>query len=655
MLARSLDQNAPKDPAAAKTSTKTNPVADPVGAFNASVGTLPAAGWVTSYMIRMQAVVGNRALDEALSKRRAPASLQRTSAAQSTAPVSATPDWDGTATVPFAAREAVDRILQLPGTDLSEDPPNAVKWIFQAVGSLDLNNFDNLHPIIDAVRQRFSGEVLVEFLSQGQTRFPLGLRAEHHDERRRERYVERGLGPPRTKAGGYGPGLFVPLAGAASSYPAASAWGFLTGLERGFKQVVSDKDLDAFSKRMAWSTIYIEALSPVFLAGTVVGVKDQVVDLVKALFGGEFGEMAESAIEAAKAIFSPEGGEYGASAGEAIGRTIGAEVITLTGEDVFRFVYDLGKLVGPAILYLVLALTGVGSALLAAIAEKAREIGLALLALRDISGLVGGIVSTSGEAVAEVGAANQAVVTAGVTTAAGYGSEAVTAAAAGGGSIGGAIRSVDLAEQTISALEDQLGMSRQAFGFIGTAAKSPDGRVLRALDQYRAIRQPMPEPPIGDLPPAARNAAITGTIREMLEETVTNLIKNPNTVFNHKLTAGGFREILTTQELLPGSGEAGWGGGDKVRALVGSVSGTADSPIIEFRTPMKGQLDRTLWGDGVAWREPVPIQIVRIILPDGSLAEPLGADRFLLTPVEGMPREITVDELVKLGSTPPAP
>jgi hypothetical protein len=272
------------------------------------------------------------------------------------------------------------------------------------------------------------------------------------------------------------------------------------------------------------------------------------------------------------------------------------------------------------------------------------------MALRDVSGLVGGIVYGSEKTAAEVQAANQALAAAGAATAATYGSEAATAAGGGGATASAALRSADLAEQTIGALEDELGMSRKAAGFIGEAAKSRDAQVISAIDQYRSMRQPVPLPPIADVPAGARDAAITGTLRDMLEETVTSAIKDPSTIFNHKLTAGGFREILTTQELMPGPGEAGWGGADKVRAGIGPTAGTGDTPIIEFRTPIEGQFDKTLWGDGVAWREPVPIDIVRIVLPDGSVAEPLGGGRYLLTPLEGMPREIGLDELVQIGT-----
>lgn len=223
-----------------------------------------------------------------------------------------------------------------------------VGQIFTLLGDLDLSDPDNLAPVTQAVAEAFPGEILVQFLTLVE------------DIRQKERMLEL----PRSGRLGYG--LFpvmdatVEAMGALAGSFAQSSAAFLSGLFAGLSEVgLSESEQRAIEANLAKSAVINVAFPPVFLSGTLVGIgrdaKDTISSTIQIL--GNFAEFVDQIGELIGELLRDR--ELAQTLGEETGKAFVEKVRVLARLNPVSFTYELGKLVGPTIVYTVLAFLGV--------------------------------------------------------------------------------------------------------------------------------------------------------------------------------------------------------------------------------------------------------------------------------------------------------
>ncbi len=277
-----------------------------------------------------------------------------------------------------------------------------VLLVFGAVKHVDLNDADNLQPITLAVRRRFGDQTMVLFLTildqmspQRRIGQPTAAEAQHQQLMRLMQVQRRGpygtyggvMLPVATHALAYG----VPraIARAIAALPAAlrqlvtmiinlfrSAGAFLSGILAGFNASVSTADAKQLAERMLKSAVMHIIFAPVFLAGTVVGIVEDVVDTVKSIYHlvVNFRETVSGMLELLKALLSSAGVEIAYKIGEEMGKSFAGKIQELLKGGMVRFSYNLGRFVGPTIVYTILAFLGVPELIGASIATKLMSI-----------------------------------------------------------------------------------------------------------------------------------------------------------------------------------------------------------------------------------------------------------------------------------------
>jgi len=170
--------------------------------------------------------------------------------------------------------------------------------------------------------------------------------------------------------------------------------------------------------------------------------------------------------------------------------------------------------------------------------------------------------------------------------------------------------------------------------------------------------------PLEHLPLPLRNATVAGAAREMQTATIEHLLANPNGIWTHYLTKGGYVKIMRSQALKAGTGQNLLGQGDGVRAVPGPFSDGAGlrsgSIHLDFKVtkpPVPGApVPFGQMGQGAKWKmtegTELPIQVVRVSYLDGSHAKHLGGKRWQLTTPSGTVRELELDTLLSLGDRP---
>jgi hypothetical protein len=141
---------------------------------------------------------------------------------------------------------------------------------------------------------------------------------------------------------------------------------FLEGLGEGLSG--NPEQAELFTKRLATNAVFTAIFPPVFLAGTVVGIKEDAVELISNIINAikSPAEAARSLREAMKQsgalvneIFGPKGTDIAREMGRNAGEQFTAKIAELNKtEGLTGFAYELGKTVGPAIVYTVLSLLG---------------------------------------------------------------------------------------------------------------------------------------------------------------------------------------------------------------------------------------------------------------------------------------------------------
>ncbi|ODT45673.1 MAG: hypothetical protein ABS70_02640 [Nitrospira sp. SCN 59-13] len=138
-----------------------------------------------------------------------------------------------------------------------------------------------------------------------------------------------------------------------STFQNASA--FLSGMGKGL-EAANFEDLSAKLRRMA----ALNTMFPTpFAIGAVRGLADQMLDYVQLLNPQRWVAMEAAARHTILLLNDPDGEELATALGEEFGRNQAATVNALIEESLPIFAYEVGKLVGPTIIELLLALVGI--------------------------------------------------------------------------------------------------------------------------------------------------------------------------------------------------------------------------------------------------------------------------------------------------------
>lgn len=280
-----------------------------------------------------------------------------------------------------ALAEGLDKIRSLRGSTTVDDAAKKIQGALKGVNLLDRNNLTAIVNVISATFGRDSGPILEAFLSQVEASMPprQPTQADIAREQRVESLMQIG---PRGPYKQYAPGVVLPVltqpgrhlvpAVEAAGNAFAGAAGFVEGLLAGLAGALDEEHRQRLATRLKQSALLTAVFPVIFLAGTVVGVVEDVVDAVKGVYHlfANFREFADAIVTFTRAMLSPDSAEIGGAMGKEIGKDYGAKIAAMAEENVFRFTYDLGRMIGPTILYIVLSFLGVPELIAAEIVER---------------------------------------------------------------------------------------------------------------------------------------------------------------------------------------------------------------------------------------------------------------------------------------------
>ncbi len=280
-----------------------------------------------------------------------------------------------------ALAEGLDRIRRIHYSTSVEDQATQVQ---EALSGVDLRQQSNLAQVIPVVQSTFGADsraVLTTLLSRIEASLP-PRQPTAADIAREERLVGLMQVGPRGPYRQYGPGVVLPVLSQAArpllplveavGNSFAGAGGFVEGLLNGLSSSLNEQQRERLANRMLQSSVLTAVFPPLFLAGTAVGVVTDVVDAVKGVYQliTNFREFVEAMKSFIGLMFSPESAAFGRAMGNEIGRSYGARIAGMIEENVFEFTFDLGRMIGPTILYIVLAFLGVPELVAASIVER---------------------------------------------------------------------------------------------------------------------------------------------------------------------------------------------------------------------------------------------------------------------------------------------
>lgn len=137
-----------------------------------------------------------------------------------------------------------------------------------------------------------------------------------------------------------------------------AARAFIKGLKEGLQDQLSADDFRKFGNKLAESSVVTIVFPLVFGAGAITGIVEDVVDAVRGIvdLATNIREIAYAAYEFLKEILTDSAMAY--ELGKQVGTQMATSFKKLTGRSTVRFTYELGKIVGPFIIYSLLALFG---------------------------------------------------------------------------------------------------------------------------------------------------------------------------------------------------------------------------------------------------------------------------------------------------------
>jgi Domain of unknown function (DUF4157) len=150
---------------------------------------------------------------------------------------------------------------------------------------------------------------------------------------------------------------------------------FADGLLTGAKSQLSDEDYKALGKKLGDAGVLSAFVPPVILAGATVGIAKDVWAALKTGYEALtdwsrslLAEMIENIVTMMGTLmFDEEGARV---LGQILGEEKGKEIKKLSGEDIFTFTYKLGEMIGPTVVYTILAITSAGAVGGALVSER---------------------------------------------------------------------------------------------------------------------------------------------------------------------------------------------------------------------------------------------------------------------------------------------
>lgn len=241
-----------------------------------------------------------------------------------------------------------------------------VDLVLRHFHGVNLRDPDNLEPVSDAVARHFPEPTFFAFLQRVDTDPAAG---ETSAEERHHQATLRHLQVPRR--GVYGTRTPLPVTEMVSGTAArvighATAVGesFLGGVVDGLGGPDSDALVRRLSDQLTASAVLNTVAPQVFAAGAVVGIGQDFWHTIRGLWNliTDFPAMLEQFRTLFNTLVSPAAPGFARLMGRHLGQEWRADLTRMAQYNVFRFTFELGRIVGPTIVYAVLTLLGVTAA-----------------------------------------------------------------------------------------------------------------------------------------------------------------------------------------------------------------------------------------------------------------------------------------------------
>lgn len=283
---------------------------------------------------------------------------------------------------------------QMPASLTDEE---RAEQIISHFAGVNLRDPDNLAPISDAVAKYFPENTLFLFLKRIETDIRVATVAP--EEERLQRQWEMLRVHRRGAWGTYTPfpvtEIVTRTLATGFERIGASAKAFFEGVIEGLGGPGSSELVAELSERLT-SSIILNAIAPgVFAAGALVGIGRDFWNAIHGIWEliTNFSEMMEQFGKLFDTILSPTGAAISRVMGRHVGQQFRGQLIEMANYNVFHFTYELGKLIGPTIVYAVLSLLGITipgilAAVVADFAELLRKVPAIARIIESIGQLI---------------------------------------------------------------------------------------------------------------------------------------------------------------------------------------------------------------------------------------------------------------------------
>jgi len=275
------------------------------------------------------------------------------------------------------------RLERLSGQFYSDEPETLdIQPILNELEGLDLSNPDNLIPVTRTIQENYSDAVFLDFLALTESRVIEQYEPTDSEVARMQQTESLLQTRRRGGYGQFGPGVIAPVlvqpgrhllpyVEAAENVLSGSG-AFLQGLLAGLTGSLGEQEREALRNRLMQSSILNAVFPVVFTSGAVVGIVEDVIDAVKEIYQviSDFDQFVESMSALFNMITSPESADIAMAIGRQVGQDYGRRITELARGNVFEFSFGLGRMLGPTIVYTILAFLGVPELLLSSVITR---------------------------------------------------------------------------------------------------------------------------------------------------------------------------------------------------------------------------------------------------------------------------------------------
>jgi hypothetical protein len=263
---------------------------------------------------------------------------------------------------------------------------------------LDLTADSNLSQVAGAIIEAgFTADVLTRFLRRVEAQARQSGRLTPLEQMRAEQEHQRTVGllqdftaPRRGPYGLRRPGVLVQALGAVelplyNMY--RSAKGFVRGVLTGFRQATSEAEYDHLLAKLGSSTVITAVFPVLFVGGALYGIGKDIVQAIVVIYNAivNFSEVLEAALELVRVMVSDRGEEVGEALGVATGGEFSRRLRELLRQNIFEFTFNLGRIIGPTIVYAIISLLGL-PAIVGAVGISLRAVNTFRAVLNRIPG-----------------------------------------------------------------------------------------------------------------------------------------------------------------------------------------------------------------------------------------------------------------------------